>query len=641
MVGTKIQSASALAAILSFFVDQSTAACPSNPWFAYENAQLTESAIASSGNPDLFRFGADPSVASSSRLFTRPQCKTYPGDPLWPSNTVWSLLNVTLGGALIKTTPLAASCYQGPNYNAAQCQYVTENWSNPRMHVEDPTSAMFPIFQGRTCLPPTHPSFQNNTACTLGGYASYSVAVMQVKQIQLAINFARLTNVRLVVHNTGHDFADKSIGAGSLSIWTHKLKDISFLPSYTDCRGRSGPAFKLGAGVETEEVYKAAEANNVTVVGGECRTVGIAGGYIAGGGHSPMSTLAGMGADQVLSMDVILPNGRFVTVNEDCYPDLFWALRGGGGSTYGVVTSVTVRAYPQIPVTTLSFAFTTGPNVTADTFFAGVGAYFKYFDTITQAGAFGYWLVLSIGPGQYLFSMMPMWGGNLTTPQFTSLVQPFLDDLTDLGIPFDPVFREYPSFYQTYIGTWPNVEAVGGADNHAASRLFPKENFESGPGGKLNETLAAVRYVVEDGAVIIGYNIKAATNPFVNQTNAVNPAWRKALGFFILSVGFPPNAPDSVIAERSEKLTNDWMARWRQVSPGAGSYLSEGDINEPDFQQSFYGAEFYPRLKKLKEKYDPTGLFYAHKAVGSEDWEIQGQVPYFPTQNGRLCRKQT
>lgn len=60
--------------------------------------------------------------------------------------------------------------------------------------------------------------------------------------------------------------------------------------------------------------------------------MGIAGGYIAGGGHSPMSALVGMGADQVLSLDVVLPSGRYVTANEDSYPDLYWALRGGGGS---------------------------------------------------------------------------------------------------------------------------------------------------------------------------------------------------------------------------------------------------------------------------------------------------------------------
>ncbi|KAK4121682.1 hypothetical protein N657DRAFT_657710 [Parathielavia appendiculata] len=621
--------ATALAAILAVFADQTIAAAvPSTccPRFAWEDAQLTEADIAQS-DASLFGFDSDTTSSKGSTA----TCKLLPGDTAWPSQTVWDRFNATLGGALIKTVPLAAPCYSNwHQYNAEACQHVRENWGDPHLHVNDPASAMFPLYQGRTCMPTEDP---NSSNCTLGGYAAYSVAATKVSHIQLALNFARNANLRLVVKNTGHDFADKSIGAGALSIWTHKLKDIQFLANY-NCRGYKGPAFKLGSGVETEEVYRAAEQNNVTVVGGECRTVGIAGGYIAGGGHSPMSSLVGMGADQVLSMEVVLPNGRFVTASQDSYPDLYWALRGGGGSTYGVVTSVTVRAYPKMPHTTMTYAYTTGPNVTADTFFASLGAYMSYFNAFTNAGAHGYFLVVSIGPGQYLFSMMPMWGPNMTKPQFTSLVTPFLNDLSDLGISVTPVITEYSSFYQAYTSTF-GPEQVGGTDNHAASRLFPRENFLP---AKRNETLAAVRYAVEAGGVIVGYNIRSAPNAAANQNNSVNPAWRKAAGFFILAAAWPANATDAQIQQASETLTNDWMARWRAVSPGAGAYMSEGDINEPDFQQAFYG-EHYPRLYALKKKYDPTGLFYAPTAVGSEDWVVRDQLEWIPTQNGRLCWK--
>ncbi len=302
--------------------------------------------------------------------------------------------------------------------------------------------------------------------------------------------------------------------------------------------------------------------------------------------------------------------------------------------TYGVVTSVTIRAYPKTTVTTLAYTYTTGPNVTVDTFFTALGKYMSYFDTFTSAGAYGYFLVVSTGPGQFLFSMNPMWGNNLTKPQFTTLVTPYLNDLTALGIPFTSVITEYPTLYQAFNGSFP-PEVVGGTDNHAASRLFPKENFQA---AKRPATLAAVRHAVEGGGILVGYNIRAAPNPTVNQDNSINPAWRKATGFFILAATWPANATDAQIQQVSDTLTNDWMAKWRAVSPGAGSYMSEGDINEPNFQQSFYG-EYYPRLYALKQQYDPTGLFYAPTAVGSEDWYITGQLPLFPTQNGRLCKK--
>lgn len=300
------------------------------------------------------------------------------------------------------------------------------------------------------------------------------------------------------------------------------------------------------------------------------------------------------------------------------------------------MTSVVIKAYPKIPVTTMTFAFLTGSNVTVDTFWAGIRTYMSYFTTFTNAGAYGYFIVVGIGPSQYLFNFMPFWGGNMTQPQLVKLVTPFLNDLSKLGIAVTPNITEYDSLYKAFNGSFP-PEQVGAPVGNSASRLFPRENFAVP--AKLNATLEAVRYAIESGGVLIGYNIRPAVNPAVNQDNSVNPAWRATETLFILGgPTLPNNATDAQVAAASKVLTTDWMQKWRDVSPGAGSYMSEGDINEPDFQQSFYGS-CYPRLYALKQKYDPTGLFYAPTAVGSEDWYITGQLPYLPTQNGRLCRR--
>lgn len=60
----------------------------------------------------------------------------------------------------------------------------------------------------------------------------------------------------------------------------------------------------------------------------------MSGGYTAGGGHSPISPIAGLGADQVLSVDIVTPDGRFITADESQNTDLFWAIRGGGGGKF-------------------------------------------------------------------------------------------------------------------------------------------------------------------------------------------------------------------------------------------------------------------------------------------------------------------
>ena len=65
------------------------------------------------------------------------------------------------------------------------------------------------------------------------------------------------------------------------------------------------------------------------------------------------------------------------------------------------------------------------------------------------------------------------------------------------------------------------------------------------------------------------------------------------------------------------------MAELRKVAPGTGSYVSESDYFEPDWQHSFWGTN-YPRLLAAKRKYDPEGLFIVHHGVGSEDWSDDG-----------------
>jgi FAD/FMN-containing dehydrogenase len=147
------------------------------------------------------------------------------------------------------------------------------------------------------------PGFNFTSTCSMGGYPTYVVNASNVAQIQLAVNFARNLNLRLVVKNTGHDFNGKASGKGALSIWTHWLKDTKFYSKYKATNGYVGPAIKVGAGVQVWEAYEFAKANGVTVVGGEAVTVGLGGGYTAGGGHSPLSSMYGMAADQVLSME--------------------------------------------------------------------------------------------------------------------------------------------------------------------------------------------------------------------------------------------------------------------------------------------------------------------------------------------------
>lgn len=262
---------------------------------------LTDNVLASLGaegvtNISLFEFAND---SPSQKRAALGRCKTAPGDFLWPVNKIWALLNLLTGGALIRNVPLASVCYNSwGNYDADECARVTEQWANVDLHIDSPSDLMFPMWEGTTCIPPDIAANEPTGNCTIGGFPVYVVNATNVAQIQLAVNLARNLNLRLVVKNTGHDFNGRSAGADSLSIWMNSWKDVQFYENYRTST-YSGPALKIGAGLENKELFAAADKYGVTSVGGLCTTVAAGGGFMAGGGHGPMTSSLGLGADQV------------------------------------------------------------------------------------------------------------------------------------------------------------------------------------------------------------------------------------------------------------------------------------------------------------------------------------------------------
>jgi hypothetical protein len=356
------------------------------------------------------------------------------------------------------------------------------------------------------------------------------------------------------------------------------------------------------------------------------------GGYIQGGGHSPLSSIYGTGADQALAFEVVTPDGNFVTADSTQNTDLFWALRGGGGSTFGVATSVTVKAYPDVQTTASRFSFDTS-TIGNETFWAGVRAYFDYFPTNADLGTYAYFTLLPNNPkqGVWTFQMTPFFAPNKTLAETEAILGPWLSQLDTLGIKVDPNITHYDSFYPAWVDSFP-LETIEKVNSNYGSRLFPRANFEDQ--ALLNTTFANIRLSSERNRVVVGFNLKA-TSPD-NPDNAVNPAWRETVLFAIQSVRWSVNATARQVWEAREEHTLGDMGRWRDVSPGAGSYLAEADRMEPDFQQAFWGDK-YTRLLEIKRRYDPGDVFYAATAVGSESWRVI-TADTLPSENGRLCR---
>lgn len=224
---------------------------------------------------------------------------------------------------------------------------------------------MAPFFANRSCDPFT----EKSAGCVLGSYVQYAVNVSSAADVSAGIKFANDRNIRLVIRNTGHDYNGKSTGAGALGLWMHNLKDIE-IKDWSD-KHYTGKAIKMGAGVQGGEAYKAADAEGLQVVGGECPTVGIAGGYTQGGGHSALSSRHGMAADQTLEWEVVTGTGEHLIANRQKNTDLYWALSGGGGGTYAVVLSLTSKAHQDTPTSGANLTFTSA-GVSQDAYYEAI-----------------------------------------------------------------------------------------------------------------------------------------------------------------------------------------------------------------------------------------------------------------------------
>lgn len=341
-----------------------------------------------------------------------------------------------------------------------------------------------------------------------------------------------------------------------------------------------------------------------------------------------------MAADQVLAFEVVTADGHCVTASNSINQDLFWALRGGGGSTFGIVTSAIIKAHPRIHVTKSVFSFQAAPSNSTN-FWKALHAYFKRFPQFTNAGTYSYFSIWNFGT-TLDFQMSPFFALNHTLSEFHALTKPLFADLAALNISVTPTTTFHADFYSANKDAW-GADTLGVTSLRQATRLFPKSLWTTDE--KFEAFFSTIKNTVMSGHSVLGYH-QAPGNPS-GVDNAVNPAWRNAQSFLITANTVSENASPAQLKNASDVLTYEIMTPWREVAPaseGGGVYLNEADIQEPHWQEDFYGAENYAKLLEIKGRWDPRGVFYATTGVGSEAWEVRDGEMGMQTQNGRLCR---
>lgn len=310
-------------------------------------------------------------------------------------------------------------------------------------------------------------------------------------------------------------------------------------------------SIKIQAGERMVDIYDFAARNNVTVVGGADPHVGI-GGWVSHGGHGPLTAHYGMGADQVLEMEVVTADGVLRVVSEESEPDLFWAMRGastpnnqrsvgtdisqGGASNFAVITSVTMKAYGILPYTEFQYSYNT--TAKSDTFWSMVAYFHSEIPRLVESGFMGYFYVTPLQAASQDSSVQGRLYGEWIAPELTldqvqTLLAPIEDHMKASGWE-DPVSiigqgKEHDDFMKKYAKD--SSPEAAGLPIRLGSRLLDKKAL-SKPLPVLEKVLRGASDDLVNwpilGHVIAGLGTKSPKGGIAGGSNAVLPAWRKA-----------------------------------------------------------------------------------------------------------------
>ncbi|KAI1824147.1 FAD binding domain-containing protein [Xylaria intraflava] len=554
-------------------------------------------------------------------------CRYIPGDAGWPSQGDWAQLNATVGGRLVPTIPLAHVCHQtGPfaAYDRTTCEDLGTAFQDASPATICPVAGEIfnPYWQNGTCSPFTAPEIP----CELGNRAVYSINVTGPADVRAGLEFASEKNIRVVVRNTGIDYLGQSTGKGALAFWTYNLKSTQIIPGY-ESASYSGPAVKFGAGITAGEAYEAVKHSGYRIVAPECGLTGLVGGYVQAGGQSQLITAYGLAADQVLEWELVTPSGEYLVATPENNTDLYWALGGGGGGTYGVVLSATFRVYPEGPVAGGEMVVQ-GKNRTA--LFEAVEIWFSLAPSFVDNSRNNIQFFVTNDTLTILNFVLP----DKNASSVHDLLAPFLPELDRLDLSYNLTATEYPTYLSSYIASYGPLPYGNLCPSFPliASRLIPRETVQNPTSNK--DLIALYRNVTDDGTWWIGCSFLNVDDSVGSvrprhPPNAVHPAWRSAIAYCNPQTHHPYDwtEPEAVSALRST-LVDEIFPAIEGATPG-GALLNELDPTyKGDWKAGFFGSN-YDRLLDIKHAYDPHHLMYGRFAVGSDEFTLDS--------SGRLC----
>jgi hypothetical protein len=571
---------------------------------------------------------------STSGKSRRLRSRVRPSDPAWPSAASWARLKEQVEGNLIEVHPLFGACNGAPN--GVDCLEALKYIHNPFYIGDQPGGTQVCGWFNAWSPAPSR----------------YAVKARNAADVAAAVSFARVNNLRLVVKGTGHSYLGTSSAPDSLLVWTRGMNAVTLHESFVGqgCAGRvaPAPAVTAQAGAVWIDLYTAVTTDAGRYVqGGGCTDVGVAG-LVQSGGFGSFSRGFGTAASGLLEAEIVTADGKKLIANACTNPDLYWALKGGGGGSWGVVTRVTLRTHdlPQF----MGWASGTVKARTEQAFRKLIARFVDFYSDNLLNSIWGE--QVSFAPDNTFEISMSSLGLDRASVQ--AAWKPFFDWITaspnDYAITdglganahearhmWDPEGNPAMTLdgrigAPKHHGWWKGDQRqVGIFLNGYDAVWLPARLLHEDQGRRLSEALfTASRYKM----VRLHFNkgLAGATPEAVAATlnTATNPAVTEAFALAIIADGqtgaYPgePRASIDLEAARKDAGAIDLAtAELRKIAPDAGSYVSESNFFNRNWQRDYWGKN-YARLQAIKKKYDPEGLFFVHHGVGSEEWSADG-----------------
>ena len=425
------------------------------------------------------------------------------------------------------------------------------------------------------------------------------------QDVQRCLAFGRQFSVSLALRSGGHSFAGYSTTSG-LVVDVTPLSTISV-------DAQAGTA-TIGAGARLIDVYAALAEHGLALPAGSCPSVGIAG-LTLGGGVGVLGRKFGLTCDNLLAADVVVADGRVLTCDASAHADLFWALRGGGGGNFGVVTSFTFRVHPVTALTlfTLNWAWSHATEMfDAWQRWAPQGPDELWSNCLLLTNRNQQGEPIARVNGVYVGGIAPL---ETLLEQLTSQIQAaplsryvasdsLLEAmLIEAGCEGQSVdVCHLPS--QNPQGQVPRVTAFARSDYY--TQVLPREGI-----GLLVSAIEAR----QTSSLLRGGGIGSdAYGGAINRVRADATAFVHRNAQFSTQYSADGTVGDSgaVIAANQTWLAETWQAM-RPYASGA-SYQNYIDPDLTDWPQAYYGANL-ARLQQVKAAYDPENLFQFAQSI--------------------------